>query len=125
MEAAGTRYELLVGTLLSKAALDTFQIPVRPTAVPRRTVYRLRVPADRDLAEVLHRLTESDVHVLQIRRCPEPRRREGPTAPVPPREPPREVGSPAPAADGVVVPFRARSGLPRRGPAPRGGRSAG
>jgi|tagenome__1003787_1003787.scaffolds.fasta_scaffold20017458_2 hypothetical protein len=125
MEAAGTRYELVVGTLLSKASLATLRVRARPTAVPRSTVYRLRVPADRDLAEVLHRLTECNVQVLQIRRCPEPRSREGVTPPAREEEPPQETGDPADATGGVVVPFRARPGRNRRAPTPRGGSSAG
>ena len=44
MGAARTRYELRVGTVISEAALATFRIPVRPTAVPRNTVYRFRRP---------------------------------------------------------------------------------
>ena len=70
------RYELRVATLLSQAALATFRVPVRPTAMPRDTVYRFLVPADRDAFEVLHRLIECDVEVLEIRRCLEPTRRD-------------------------------------------------
>jgi hypothetical protein len=125
MEAAGTRYELLVGTLLNEAALVTLGVPVRPTAVPRSTVFRLRVPADRDLADVLQRLTERNVQVLQIRRCNEPRRREEAPGPARPEEPPQAVGDPVDAADGVVVPFRTRPGPNRGVPTPRGGSSAG
>src|SRR4051794_39460960 len=107
MAAAGTRYELLVGTLVSKAALATFRVAVSPTAVPRRTVYRFRVPADRDLNEVLSRLTDRDVQVLEIRLCPERRRRDRRTPPVGQEAPREESGDPAEAGAGVVVPFRA------------------
>ena len=72
MESPGTRFELRVRTLLSKAAIATFRVPVRPTAVPGRTVYRFRVPADRDLSELLHLLTQRHVQVLGIRRCAAP-----------------------------------------------------
>ena len=53
MAMAGTRYEVRVGTRVSEATLAAFRIAVRPTVVPRNTVYRLRVPADRDLAEAV------------------------------------------------------------------------
>src|SRR5919112_189725 len=75
MGAARNRFELRVGTLLSPAALAAFRVPVRPTSVPRNTVYRLRIPADRDLTDVVHRLTEQHVELLEIRRGPEPPRR--------------------------------------------------
>jgi len=107
MEAARIRYELRVVTLVSKAALATFRVPLRPTAVPRNTVYRFRVPADRDLADLLHRLIERDVQVLEIRRCPEPRRRETGTAEATDETPQQEISNPAETGGGVVVPFRA------------------
>jgi len=73
--------------------------------VPRNTVYRLRVPADRDLAEVLQLLTESEVQVLEIRRCTERRRPDR-------RSPQAEAVQPAdvvPTSGGVVVPFPRRT----------------
>jgi hypothetical protein len=122
MTADLTRYELRVRTLLSRAALATFHIPVTPTAIPRNTVYRFRIPADRDPSEVLHRLTECDVQVLEIRRCADVSRRDG--RPGQPRRggPPPETGGPAAATAGVVIPFPART--PPVHPAPdatRGG----
>jgi hypothetical protein len=107
MAMAGTRYELRVGTRVSEATLAAFRVPVRPTVVPRSTVYRLRVPADRDLSEVLQLLTEREVQVLEIRRCTEGRRRDG-------GAPRAEVAVPAEAAatDGVVVPFPRRTAEP-------------
>src|SRR3954453_15157616 len=118
MEAAGTRYDLVVGTLLSEAALATLRVPVRTTVVPRSTVYRLRVPADRDLAEVLQLLTERAVQVLEIRRCSEGRRRAGGSLPA-------EAVLPADASvpGGVVVPFPRRAAdrpVRRRTPSPAG-----
>ena len=104
MEAARTRYEVRVGTVVSAATLATFRIPVRPTAVPRNTVYRLRVHTNRDLSELLHRLTEHDVQVLEIRRCAEPSRPRGPV-----HAPPEETWDLPEAADGVVLPFRERT----------------
>ena len=74
MVAPRTRYELRVETRLSPAALATFCVPVRPTDVPRNTVYRFRIPGDLDPYEVLHRLAEHDVQVLELRRCHEPSR---------------------------------------------------
>jgi hypothetical protein len=104
MAMTGTRYELRVGTRVSEATLAAFRVPVRPTVVPRSTVYRLRVPADRDLAEVLQLLTERAVQVLEIRRCTEGRRRDG-------GSPRAEVVEPADASvpGGVVVPFPRRA----------------
>jgi hypothetical protein len=115
MVAPRTRYELRVGTVLSRAALATFPVPVRPTDVPRNTVYRFRVPADRDPSEVLHRLTEHDVQVLEIRRCHEPSRRDRGTAQVRQEAPPPETGDPGATGVGVVIAFPVRSG-----PCPRG-----
>jgi hypothetical protein len=104
MAVAGTRYELRVGTRVSEALLAAFRLSGRPTVVPRNTVYRLRVPADRDLAEVLQLLTEREVQVLEIRRCTE-RRRRGDGAP---RAGSEESSEPR-AAGGVVVPFPRRA----------------
>lgn len=106
MDAARTRYELRVGTHVSKEALATFRVPVRPTAVPRHTVYRFRVVDDRDLADVLRRLIELDVEVVEIRRCPEPRRRDTGSAPDRQETAGPDVGR---SCDGVVLPFRGRS----------------
>jgi hypothetical protein len=90
MGVARTRYELRVETVVGPAALAAFRVPLRPTAVPRRTVFRFRVPADRDLTEVVRRLIERDVELLEIRRGPSPRRsRRAPAVP-----------------DVVIVPFR-------------------
>jgi hypothetical protein len=101
---AGTRYEVRVGTRVNETTLAAFRVPVRPTVVPGSTVYRLRLPADRDLCEVLSLLTERQVQVLEIRRCAEPRSRDGERHQAPPDE----------TADtgGVVIAF------PRRGRAP-------
>lgn len=116
MELARTRYEVRVGTLLSHAMVAALRLPLRRTAVPRNTVYRLSVPADRDLGEVLHRLTESDVQVLEIRRCLEAPRRTPDRAPERPEASP-DVGDQDATADGVVLPFRGR--LRRLGGTPR------
>jgi hypothetical protein len=108
MDMARNRFELRIGTHLSPAALAAFRVPVRPTSVPRHTVHRIRVPADRDLADVVHRLIERHVELLEIRRGPEPPRGGR-------RRPPgcqREVPGPADAAADVVVPLRP-AGCPR------------
>lgn len=125
MGAARIRYELRVGTHVGTAALSTLRVPVRPTAVPRRTLYRIRVPADRDLTEVLDRLIERDVEVLEIRRCPDGPPRDRGSAPAGPGRSSRQAGDAPADADGVVVPFRAAADSPRAAavPAP-GGRTA-
>jgi hypothetical protein len=91
---------------VSPVALARFGLPVRPTTVPRNTVYRFRVPADRDLADLVHRLTERDVELLEVRRCAEPRRR-------PRRSDDRPEVCETARCDDVVVPFR-RGGGGRR-----------
>jgi hypothetical protein len=108
MASARNRFELRIGTLLSPAALATFRVPVRPTSVPRNTVRRLRIPADRDLTDVVHRLIERHVELLEIRRGPEPPRGAR-------RRPPGdEHEATAPADTGAaVVPLR-----PARRPRP-------
>jgi hypothetical protein len=123
MTGARTRYELRVGTVVSDAALATFRVPVRRTDVRRQTVYRFRVPTDRDLSELLHRLTERDVQVLEIRRCPEPRHRDRGPAGAPEKAAPQQpaqqqVADATETSGGVVLPFRGGTGRRR-------GRSAG
>jgi hypothetical protein len=95
MGAARTSFELRIETIVGPAVLATFRVPLRPTAVPRSSVYRFRIPADRDLTEVLQRLIERDVELLEIRRRPEPRRSRRPAVP-----------------DGVVVPLRTATEIP-------------
>jgi len=110
MMAPRARYELRVATLLSRAALARFGVSVSTTVVPRSTVYRFRIPADGDPSEVLHRLTECDVQILEIRRCPEPRRRD--QEPAQARRdplPPKAEDDDADTAVGVVIPFPTRS----------------
>jgi hypothetical protein len=80
------RYEVFVGRHLSPATLATFPVALVPTAVPRHTVRRLRVGADRDITDIVRRLTESGIEILEIRWCPQrprwrPRRRQGGTGP--------------------------------------------
>jgi len=118
MGSVRTRYELRVGALVSKAALASFRIPLTPIAVPRNTVYRLRVPADRDLSDVLGRLIERDVQVVEIRRCPEPRRADRRGAAQVSAEPPEQTA--ADPAGGVVLPFPGGAGQAPSGadPAP-------
>jgi hypothetical protein len=106
MAAARARYEVRVRTVVNEAVFSTLRIPMRRTAVPRNSVYRFRVPADCDLSEVLHRLTERDVQVLDIRQCPEPRRRDPGTPQVRDEAPQPDVAA---TVGGVVVPFRARA----------------
>ena len=118
MRSVRTRYELRVGALVSKAALASFRIPLTPIAVPRSTVYRFRVPADRDLSDVLGRLIERDVQIVEIRRCPEPRRSDRRVAGQASGEPPEQ---PAPdPAGGVVLAFPGGAGQDPSGvdPAP-------
>jgi hypothetical protein len=103
MDAPRNRFELRIGTLLSPAVVATFRVPVRPTSVPRNTVHRLRIPADGDLTDVVHRLIERHVELLEIRRAPEPPRAGR-------RRPPgdeREAPGPADTSADVVVPLRA------------------
>jgi hypothetical protein len=118
MAAGLTRYEVRVATLLSRAALATFRVPVSTTTIPRNTVYRFRVFADDDPSELLDRLTGCDVEILELRRCPEPRRPNPGTADGRQDDPPPEPdGAPA-VDDGVVLPFRGRGApcLPGRDP---------
>jgi hypothetical protein len=98
MGAARTSFELRIETIVGPAVLATFRVPLRPTAVPRSSVYRFRIPADRDLTEVVQRLIERDVELIEIRRRPEPRRSRRPAV-----------------SDGVVVPLRTATELPSAG----------
>jgi hypothetical protein len=108
MEALGTRFEVLVGTLVSPPMLAAFRLPLKRVAVPRNQLRRLRIAADRDVPAVLHRLTERDVEVLEIRQCAAPARRDE-TAQDPPAAPgpdPVAAVEAVEAVGGVVVPFR-------------------
>ena len=115
MAAGRTRYELLVGRHLSPATLATFPVALVPTAVPRNTVHRLRVGVDSssDLAEIVRRLTERNVALLEIRRCPDrPWWRRGSPRTTARAEADGEVdgevdgtGVVEVEGDGVVVPF--------------------
>ena len=109
MGAGRSRYEVRVGTVVSPATLASLRVPVQPITVRRNTVYWIRVLASRDISEVLHRLTEHDVQVLEIRRRaePSPSERRAARAPSPEIAVPAAEEPPAPA-DSVVVPFRRR-----------------
>ena len=109
---ARTSYEVFVGRHVSAATLATFPVALVPTAVPRNTVRRLRVGADSDIAEIVRRLTERDVELIEIRRCPQrprwrPRQRARWTVPLE-----------ADAAPGVVVPLRRTPPDGAAGPVP-------
>ena len=110
MGAGRSRYEVRVGTVISPATLASLRVPVRPITVRRNTIYWIRVLASRDISEVLHRLTEHDVQVLEIRRRAEPSPSERRAVRPPSEESVRPVTGDVPLpADGVVVPFRRRS----------------
>ena len=66
---ARKRYEILVRTRVSPAVLARLRIAFTSIVVPRKTVHRLRVPADRDISEVVRTLTEQHVQILEVRRC--------------------------------------------------------
>jgi hypothetical protein len=110
MDAAGTRFELRVGTLVSQATLGAFRLPLRRITVPRQTFYRLRISADHDVPTVLQQLTDRDVEVVEIRRCSAPPDREDGVVRNRREAARPEAADPPGSADGVVLPFR------RRGP---------
>jgi hypothetical protein len=118
MATGRTRYELRVATLLSKAALAAIRIPVSTTTIPRSSVFRIRVPGDRDPSELVHRLTERDVEILEIRRCPQPAPRDPRTADDRPDRPACASDDEAAPDGGVVIPFPSRAGSARRRPGP-------
>jgi hypothetical protein len=94
------RYEILVRTRVCPAALARLGIALTPTAVPAKTVRRLRVPAERDITDVVRTLTERGVPVLGVRRSLERLR---------PR--PRTVEQPTVEGE-VIVAFPSRAGSP-------------
>jgi len=64
------RYELRIRTGVSRALTATFRHRACDTVIRRNTARRLRVVADTDdLPEVLRRLSECDVDVLELRVC--------------------------------------------------------
>src|SRR3954467_15412969 len=67
------RYEIRIRTALSRPLAASFRNCIRRAVIPRHTIYRLRFREDEghvDLAEVLQRLTDCDIDVLDIRACP-------------------------------------------------------
>jgi hypothetical protein len=62
-----TRYDIRVSTAVIPALVASF--PVRATAVvvPRRAVFRLRVSGHQDIADVVRRLVESGLEVVEVR----------------------------------------------------------
>jgi hypothetical protein len=108
MERAGTRFEVRVGTLVSAPLLAALRVPLGRIAVPRHRIHRLRLSADQDVPAVVRRLTERDIEIVEIRRCPAPPRRHDAAVPDRPAAPLPEPAGPPDAPDGVVVPFRRR-----------------
>jgi hypothetical protein len=92
------RYELLVERHLTPATLATFPVALTTTTVPRNRVRRLRVHADQDLADVVRRLTERRIQLLEIRRCPPPA-----TPPPPASSRPLDGGEPG-TVDPIALP---------------------
>lgn len=99
---ARTSFEIFVSRHLSPATLATLPLALMPTVIPRNTVHRVRVDADTDIAEIIRRLTERDVELLEIRRCP-----QGP--PRPPRQPVPWTVPPEDDGSDVVVPLPVRA----------------
>jgi hypothetical protein len=114
MAAGETRFEVRVGTLLSQATVAAFRLPLSRIDVPHSTLHRLRIPADRDVPEVLHQLIERDVQVVEIRQCAVHDRREEPRA----EQADPDETAPDETADDVVLPFR-RPGAGQRAAARR------
>jgi hypothetical protein len=70
------RYELRIRTAVGRPLAASLHNSLRRAVLPRRTIYRLRIGEDEaniDLADVLQRLTDRDIDVLDIRVCPAPR----------------------------------------------------
>jgi hypothetical protein len=68
------RYELRIRTGVSRALAATFRYRAGDTVIRRNTAHRLRVVVDTDdIPDVLRRLTECDVDVLELRVCRLPR----------------------------------------------------
>ena len=64
------RYELRIRTGVSRALAATFRHRADDTVIGRNTARRLRIVADTDdIPDVLRRLTECDVDVLELRVC--------------------------------------------------------
>jgi hypothetical protein len=63
-------YELRIRTVVSRALAASFRHRAGDTVIRGNTVRRLRVVADtEDIPEVLRRLIESDVDLLELRVC--------------------------------------------------------
>lgn len=65
--AAPARYEMRIRTVVSKVLVASFPVRSTRAAVGRQSQYRLWIEGDRDIAEVVGRLEEHGVEVLDIR----------------------------------------------------------
>ena len=64
------RYELRIRTRVSRALAATFRHRTDDTVIGRNTARRLRIVADtEDIPDVLRRLIECDVDLLELRVC--------------------------------------------------------
>lgn len=59
-------YDVRIRTAVSSAFTASFPVRVARTVVPRKSVYRLRIAKDRDIADVVQRLSRVGVDVLDI-----------------------------------------------------------
>ena len=63
-------YDIRIGTALSPALVASFPVRATSVVVPRGAVYRLRVSGQRDIAEVVRRLVDAGIAVLEVHRSP-------------------------------------------------------
>ena len=61
------RYEMWIKTVMSPALVAALPVHADRTAVPRKSIHRLRVTGDRDVPSVIQRLAECGVEVVDLR----------------------------------------------------------
>ena len=60
-------FELWVRTVVNSPLVASLPVRTSRTAVPRHSVYSLRVDGDRDIADVVARFNRAGVEVLEIK----------------------------------------------------------
>lgn len=61
------RYDIRVRSAVVPALVASFPVRATSVVVPRRAVYRVRIAAHQDIADVVRRLVESGLDVFEVR----------------------------------------------------------
>jgi hypothetical protein len=65
---ARSSYDIRIGSALSPALAASFPVRATSVVVPRGAVYRVRVSGQQDIADVVRRLLDAGIAVLEVHR---------------------------------------------------------